>query len=38
VPDLVPLALGLAGALALTVLAVWWPLQAGVKKVRALDF
>ena len=33
-----PLVLGIAGAVALTVVAVVWPLRAGVRKVRALDF
>jgi ABC-2 type transport system permease protein len=33
-----PLVLGLAGATALTVVAVVVPLRAGVRKVRALDF
>ena len=33
-----PLVLGMAGATTLTVIAVVLPLQAGVRKVRALDF
>jgi len=33
-----PLVLGVAGAVALTVIAVVLPLRAGVRKVRALDF
>ena len=33
-----PLVLGLAGAVALTAVAVVLPLRAGVRKVRALDF
>ena len=37
-PDFLSLALGLTGAAVLTGLAVWWPLRAGVRKVRALDF
>ncbi|MBI4538765.1 MAG: hypothetical protein HY704_04550 [Gemmatimonadetes bacterium] len=34
---LAPLALGLGGALALTALAVAWPLRAGVRKFRELE-
>ncbi len=33
----VPLVLGLVGALVLTALAVWLPLRAGVRKTRALE-
>jgi len=38
IPDLLPLAVGLTGAALLTVVAVAWPLRAGVRRVRALDF
>ena len=37
-PDLLPLVLGIFGATLLTVVAVAWPLRAGVRRVRALDF
>jgi ABC-2 type transport system permease protein len=33
-----PLVLGVSGAAALTAIAVWAPLQAGMKKVRTVDF
>ena len=33
-----PLALGLAGAVLLTVLATWLPLSAGIRRVTATDF
>ncbi len=33
-----PLVLGVSGAAALTMLAVWIPLQAGIRKVRSVDF
>jgi ABC-2 type transport system permease protein len=35
--ELVPLVLGLAGALGLTVVATWLPLAAGIRKVRSTD-
>ena len=35
--SLVPLVVGLSGAALLTVLAVWLPLNAGIKRVRSLD-
>lgn len=33
----VPLVFGLAGAAALTALATWWPLRAGVRRMRAFE-
>ncbi len=37
-PALTPLVLGLAGVALLTAVAIVWPLRAGVRRVRALDF
>jgi len=33
----IPLQAGIGGALLVTVVATWWPLRAGVKKVEALE-
>jgi len=36
-PQIVPLVIGVTGALALTVAATWLPLAAGIRKVRSTD-
>jgi len=38
VVDTLPLVLGVSGAAALTLVAIWAPLQAGIAKVRTVDF
>ncbi|HET9948477.1 MAG TPA: hypothetical protein VFQ22_06125 [Longimicrobiales bacterium] len=37
-PGLLPVVLGLSGASLLTLLAVWLPLRAGIRRVHAVDF
>jgi len=32
-----PLILGISGAAALTALAIWWPLRAGIRSVRSVE-